>query len=338
MWVLAKALWHPEADNQALVAEFCHGFYGAAGPAMLKYIEAIHRPIRKDSGLYVSCYNDFTSPWLMPEVLVELEGFLREAEAAVAKDAVLLDRVRLAGVPLRYVTAVRQPSSGTWKAIERKFGRVNRAEFATSVADHLDQFFIKTGKPWGMDETGGRSFPDFVAYLRQWGAKAGPAGDALPPELRGTEGDFRLIHPWQIEQQKLNWGNRPFADPEASDGWAMRAQDEGWTMSYNFVPGDDFTPGKRYALFVRVRCPSPTSDGDAFACGIHGKEPLPRLDKIVLTSGLTPGKYQVVEIGTLEMHPGHGFWIALVKGKNGYAVAEVRLDCLWLREAENRAE
>jgi hypothetical protein len=36
MWVLAKALWNPEADNQALVAEFCLGFYGPGGPAMLK--------------------------------------------------------------------------------------------------------------------------------------------------------------------------------------------------------------------------------------------------------------------------------------------------------------
>ena len=50
-------------------------------------------------------------------------------------------------------------------------------------------------------------------------------------------------------------------------------------------------------------------------------------------SRLRPGKYQVVEIGTLEMQPGHAFWIALVKGKNGYAVPEVRLDCFWLKEA-----
>jgi hypothetical protein len=332
MWVLAKALWNPDVDNRTLVAEFCHGFYGPAGPAILRYIEAIHRPVRENAGLYVSCYNDFTVPWLAPEVLTEAEGSLREAEAAVAKDPVLLDRVRLAHVPLQYVLAVRQPSSTTWKQIEQRSGKINRTAFATSLADRLDQFFIKTGKPWGMDETGGRGFPEFVTYLRQWAAKAGPSGDALPPELRGVE-DFRLIHPWQIEQQKLNWGNRPFADPEASDGWVMRAKDEGWTMSYNFVAGDDFTPGKRYTLFVRVQCPPPMTGGDAFACGIHGKEPLPRLDKTVPTSLLTPGRYQVVEIGTLEIEPGHAFWIALVKGKNGYAVPEVLLDCFWLRKA-----
>jgi hypothetical protein len=335
MWVLAKALWHPEADNQALVAEFCHGFYGPGGPAMLKYIEAIHRPVRENARLYVSCYNDFTAPWPAPGVLAEAEGFLREAESAVARDPVLLDRVRLAHVPLQYVMAVRQPSSTTWNQIEKRFGKIDPAAFAGSLADRLDQFFVQTGKPWGMDETGGRSFPDFIAYLRQWGAKAGPAGDALPPELRGTE-DFRLIHPWQIEQQKLNWGNRPFADPEASDGWAMRGKDEGWTMGYSFVATDDFTPGKRYKLFARVQCPQPTTEGDAFACGIYGKESLPRLDRKVPTALLTPGKYQVLEIGTLDMQPSHAFWIALVKGKNGYAVSEVRLDCLWLRGVEDR--
>jgi hypothetical protein len=144
----------------------------------------------------------------------------------------------------------------------------------------------------------------------------------------------RLIHPWQIDQQALAWGTRPFADPDASDGLAMRAKDEGWTMNYSFVPGDDFTPGKRYTLFVRVRCPQPTADGDAFSSGIYGKKPLPRIDKTVPVKVLTPGRYQVLEVGTLELQPGHRFWIALAKGKSGYAVPEVRLDSFWLREAE----
>jgi hypothetical protein len=257
---------------------------------------------------------------------------MREAESAAGNDAVLLDRVRLAHVPLQYMLAVRQPSSGTWKRIEQELGKIDRSAFANSLADRLDQFFIKTGKPWGMDESGGRGFPDFVAYLRQWAAKAGPAGDALPPELRGVD-DYRMIHPWQIDQQNLAWGTRPFEDADASDGWAMRAKDDGWTMSYRFVAGDDFTPGKRYTLLARARCPQPTAGGEAFACGIYGKDALARIDRVVPTQALTPGRYQVVEVGTLEMHAGHCFWMALVKGENGYAVPEVRLDCFWLREA-----
>ncbi|MGA2616072.1 MAG: DUF4838 domain-containing protein [Thermoguttaceae bacterium] len=145
MWVLAKALWNPEADNQALVAEFCNGYYGSAGPAILKYIDAIHKPVRQQGGLYVTCYNGFDAPWLAPDVLVEAEGHLREAEAAVAGNAALLDRVRLAHLPLQYVLAVRQPTSPTWKRIEQEFGKIDRAAFANRFAGTIDQFFTKTG-------------------------------------------------------------------------------------------------------------------------------------------------------------------------------------------------
>lgn len=81
------------------------------------------------------------------------------------------------------------------------------------------------------------------------------------------------------------------------------------------------------------KCPQPAGEGNAFSCGIYGKAPLPRIDKTVPTQALTPGKYQVIEVGTIGLKPGHSFWIATAKGKGGYAVSEVRLDCFWLREA-----
>jgi len=332
MWVLAKALWNPDADNQALVAEFCNGYYGPAGPAILRYIEAIHRPVRAKSDLYVTCYNKFDAPWLAPDIMAEAEGYVREAESAVANDAARLDRVRLAHVPVQYVLAVRQPTSATWKRVEQDFGKIDRTAFANRLAGAIDQFYTKTGRPWGMDESGGRKFADFAAYLRQWAGKCGADGDARPPEMGASDG-CRLIHAWQIDQQNMAWGTRPFADPDASDGWVMSAKDEGWTMGYRFLANDDYAPGKRYTLLVRVKCPQPARDGDAFSCGIYGKDPLPRIDKTVPTPALTPGKYQVVEVGTIELKPGHSFWICTTKRNGSYAVSEVRLDCLWLREA-----
>jgi hypothetical protein len=217
--------------------------------------------------------------------------------------------------------------------MEQKFGKIDRSRFALDLASAMDQFYIQPGKPWGMDESGGRPFADFVGYLRQWAALAGRDGDAWPPEIRGQT-DCRIIHPWQIDQQKLAWATRPFADPDASDGWVMRAKDEGWTMAYQFVAGDDYEVGKRYTLFVRVKCPQPTAAGKAFSCGIYGKDPLPSIEKSVPTESITPDRYQVVEVGTIELQPGHQFWIATVKNSGGYAVSEVRLDCFWLQEAK----
>jgi len=334
MWVLAKSMWNPELDGRALVEEFCRGYYGAAGPFILGYIDTVHRPVRELPELRVACYNDFTAPWLAPDVLAEAEGHMRAAEAAVAGDPIVLERVRLAHIPLQYVLAVRQPSSATWRAVEQRLGKMDSTAFASKLADGLDMFYTKTGRPWGMDESGGRSFADFSAYLRQWAGRCGAGGDALPPELAGETGWFRLIHPWQIDQESLSWGTRPLEDPDTSDGWAMKAADEGWTMGYRFVAGDDYEPGKRYTLFVRAKCPQPTAEGDAFACGVYGRDPLPTIDKTVHTQELTPDHYQVFEVGTLELAPGHSFWICTAKREDQYTVAEVRLDCLWLRQAQ----
>ena len=90
--------------------------------------------------------------------------------------------------------------------------------------------------------------------------------------------------------------------------------------------------GSGYTLFVRVRCPTPTKEGKAFSCGIYGRPPLPSIQKTVSTQTLTPNKYQVIEVGTIMPESGHGFWMALSGSKGEYAVSEVRLDCLWLRE------
>jgi hypothetical protein len=334
MWVLARAMWNPTQSSRDLVKEFCDGYYGHAGTAVLRYIDTIHKPVRDRPHFRVSCYNDFLSPWLAPDVLVEAEGHMRAAEAAVTDNPVYLERVRLAHVPLQYVLAVRQPSSASWRQIESRYGKMDAAAFGANLADIIDRFYTKTGKPWGMDETGGIGFADFTAYLRQWAGKCAANGDALPPDLRDTPGWYRLIHPWQIDQQGMNWGNRPIADADASDGWVMRAKDEGWTASYRFVADDDFTVGKRYKLFVRVKCPPPMSEGDAFSCGIYGRAPLPTIEKTIHTRDLTPGVYQTFEIGTIALSPGHSFWICATKRNDRYAVAEARLDSLWLREAD----
>ena len=41
-WVLARLLWNPELDGDALVREFVSGYYEDAAPYVQKYIERLH--------------------------------------------------------------------------------------------------------------------------------------------------------------------------------------------------------------------------------------------------------------------------------------------------------
>lgn len=45
-WVLARLLWDPSLDPQALIREFLDAYYGAAAPAMQEYLDLAHREVR----------------------------------------------------------------------------------------------------------------------------------------------------------------------------------------------------------------------------------------------------------------------------------------------------
>ncbi len=330
MWVLAKAMWNPEADGKALVAEFCNGYYGPAGPEILKYIDAIHRPVRDNPRLYVQTAYDDRMPWLAPDVLVEAERHLREAEKKVAGKPELEKRVRHAHMPLWYALALRGPSSQTWRSIKRKLGPVPSSEITARLATTIEEHGITTLS----QGNGPERVKEFLAYLREWSSRVGTEEDLLPPELKGAARDgYRLINAVQIDHQNQGWTGGPVRDPDASTGWALASKDRGWAMCYRFSEADDFVPGKRYTLTVRVKCSQPKKEGPAFSCGVHAEDGYSPTRKTVPTKELTPARYQAIEVGTLAFQPGHVVWFDLnADGKGDYPLSEIRLDCIWLRE------
>ncbi len=181
MWVLAHAMWNPEADGRSLVAEFCSGYYGSAGPGILKYIDAIHRPVRNNPMLYVQTTYDDDMPWLAAGVLAEAAGHLREAERKVAGNSVLEKRVRHASMPLWYVLALRGPSSRTWRVIESRLGPIRGTELAARLAKTIEEHNI----PCLAEGDSPQRVKDFTDYLRDWSSRVGAETDLLPPELKG---------------------------------------------------------------------------------------------------------------------------------------------------------
>jgi len=339
MWVLAKGMWNPEANNQALITEFLNGYYGAAGPSIQKYIDAIHKPVREDPNMFVDTgWYDGSgwskhAPWLTASALAEAEAALREAESKVAGDATLEKRVHHAHIPLWYVLAVRGPSSASWRAINRNVGAITPAELATKLAAAIDE----SGVGPTLDEPWLHPMDKFKAWMADWGARSGTNADMLPPELSiSLASDYRLIHAYQMFSQSGNWNVVPFQDTDASDGWVMKSENTSWFIQYPLVSGDDFTPGREYTLFVRVKCSSPTIEGKAFTFGIYGS-PTAYKSKSVLTQDLTPGQYQVFQLDPMTLPadpvtPRTGtFWMALSANNGTYAVSEARLDSIWLK-------
>jgi hypothetical protein len=103
-YLLAKLLWNPEADVDALTADFVHGYYGPAGPEILAYIQACHDALDRSGGelgIYGSP-RDGLRTYLTPELLDRYEALFDRAEAAAGVDPELKRRVRSARLPVAY--------------------------------------------------------------------------------------------------------------------------------------------------------------------------------------------------------------------------------------------
>ncbi|MEK7996557.1 MAG: DUF4838 domain-containing protein, partial [Planctomycetota bacterium] len=67
-WVLAKLLWDPMRDSQALIDEFIAGYYGAAGASIKHYLNITHDAVEA-SGDWLGCFSKETEKFLSFETL-----------------------------------------------------------------------------------------------------------------------------------------------------------------------------------------------------------------------------------------------------------------------------
>jgi hypothetical protein len=103
-YLLAKLLWNPDADVEALTEDFVRGFYGPAAGEILGYLDSLHDALDRsggDLGIYGYPW-DGIQTYLRPDLIGAYAGFFDRAEAAVADVPELLDRIRTARLPLEF--------------------------------------------------------------------------------------------------------------------------------------------------------------------------------------------------------------------------------------------
>ena len=103
-YILAKLMWNPEADVDALTKHFLREYYHEAAPYIYRYLNIMQ-------GALLSSQKEL---WIYDSPITHKDGMFNHnlmktykrlfdaAEAAVAADKVVLDRVRMARLPLQY--------------------------------------------------------------------------------------------------------------------------------------------------------------------------------------------------------------------------------------------
>lgn len=100
-YYVSELLQNPNQDPQVVLRDFLEGYYGAAAEPIWQYITLLHHKVDKEN-IHMHLYTNPAQGYLTDEVLAESEALFDEAEAAVKDDPELLERVRVARMPLVY--------------------------------------------------------------------------------------------------------------------------------------------------------------------------------------------------------------------------------------------
>ena len=145
-WVLAKQLWKPELDGGKLIDEFLEGYYGPAAGHIRAYLNVTHDAVDA-AGDYLRCFSPHTAKFLSFETLSRGWAHLAAAAATVRDAPDMLQRVRVAQLPVMYAFMMRwnemrakaKAAKAPWpmpdsiRATYEQFMKVARAEKMTRL-------------------------------------------------------------------------------------------------------------------------------------------------------------------------------------------------------------
>jgi hypothetical protein len=103
-YLISKLMWNPYENVDTLVHDFLNGYYGAAAPLIKEYMDAMKNALLasgKPLRIFGSPMEAETS-YLTPKLTSLYGALFDEAERRVADDPDVLERVRIARLPLEY--------------------------------------------------------------------------------------------------------------------------------------------------------------------------------------------------------------------------------------------
>ena len=107
-WVLAKLLWNPDQDLEALYEDFFNGYYGPAAKLVRTYFDELQALVKSDEHI-LRIWSPMTSPWYRDEFFERSAKLWEEAERLAEADPACRYNVRISAIPVIYARLRRRP-------------------------------------------------------------------------------------------------------------------------------------------------------------------------------------------------------------------------------------
>jgi hypothetical protein len=106
-YLMSRLLWDPSLSYSDLLNEFSNAYYGAAGAAVVRYVNELHASIQSFPSFYLFLYGDPAqgfNTWLSGDKLVAWNKLFDDAETSLGGNTDLVNRLHAARIGLDYAT------------------------------------------------------------------------------------------------------------------------------------------------------------------------------------------------------------------------------------------
>ncbi|MEO5583627.1 MAG: DUF4838 domain-containing protein, partial [Saprospiraceae bacterium] len=124
-YLISKLMWNPEINIDSLMNDFLNGYYGPAGTFIRTYIDEMktallqsNKPLR-----IFGSPNEAATSYLTPALLIRYSELFNAAEKAVVEYPEILERVRIARLPIQF--AKMEQSKKNWTGDQGLFIKEN---------------------------------------------------------------------------------------------------------------------------------------------------------------------------------------------------------------------
>lgn len=329
-WYLAHLLWNPDADEKQLLHEFMDGYYGAAAPHLVQYIELMSEAGRR-ANIPIRCFMNDTRGWLALADMNRARTLFDNAARAVAHDPVLAQRVRRERLPLDHVW-LRE-----YDSLQRQARRTGTELLGPENPETALIEFRELLKEYSAGEyRQGRRIPEDFGNGFTFRQEPIPPGDT-PEQCKGLPGEE-----W-IDLQESDYIPRSepnlftvVKDDAASNGLSRRMPNTHHIWACHSYPLGDYgvTGGTRWRVYLRLRCDAQTGEGTAMTVGIFddaGRKSV--VSSPVPVKDVRGSQYQLIDLGVHALQEKMYVWAAPVV-RSPQEVEAVYVDRVFLVQCE----
>jgi hypothetical protein len=140
-YLISKLMWNPDANVDTLMNDFLEGYYGLGGKFIRIYIDEMREALL-ESEAHLRIFgspNEAADSYLTPALIDRYEELFDQAEVAVADSAALLERVRIARLPLDF--AIMEQAKKIYTGDRGLFNKADgKWEVRTEIRSKIDPF------------------------------------------------------------------------------------------------------------------------------------------------------------------------------------------------------